>query len=140
MGVCLVLDRILNGAKAREKALDAVWLRNEAISENIANVDTPGYKKKTVAFEEFLNDAMESGIKGKTTNKKHIPIGGSNIDDVSPKIIEDSKSSSYRLDGNNVDIENETVAMAKNTIQYNTLVQSLNGYYKKMKSVIREGR
>ncbi|MCX8130329.1 MAG: flagellar basal body rod protein FlgB [Clostridia bacterium] len=135
-----MLEKIFSGAKTREKALNAALLRNEAISDNIANVDTPGYKRKIVAFEEFLSNAMDSGIKGKITDKKHIPIGGTKIDNVTPRIIEQNNSTNYRLDGNNVDIENEMAAMAKNTIQYNTLVQSLNGYFRKIKSVIKEGR
>lgn len=136
-----MLERIFNKTKVVEKALDASWLRNEAISQNIANVDTPGYKRKTVSFEEYLDVAMEdSGFRGKRTNIRHIPIGGSNVDEVEPRLAEDHKSLSFRLDGNNVDIDNEMAAMAKNTIQYNTLAERISGQFRKMKSVINEGR
>ena len=136
-----MLERMLDRTKIMEKAIDASWLRNEAISQNIANVDTPGYKRKTVAFEEFLNDAIEgSTFKGKMTNNRHIPIGTSDIDNVNLKVSEDNTSLSVRLDGNNVDIENEMAQMAKNTIQYNTLIQRISGTFKSLKSVIAEGR
>lgn len=136
-----MLGRIFNNTKVVEKSLDASWLRNEAISQNIANVDTPGYKRKTVSFEEHLSQAIDdSGFRGKRTNPRHIPIGGSDISGIEPRVMEDNKSLSYRLDGNNVDIDNEMAAMAKNTIQYNTLVQRMNGQFSKIKSAINEGR
>ena len=136
-----MLDRILSRTKPLEKALDATWLRNEAISQNIANVDTPGYKRKTVLFEELLNQAIsDSKFEGFRTDKRHIPIGKSSMDEVNPTVMEDSKSLSMRLDGNNVDIDKEMADMSKNTIQYNTLIQRISGSFRTIKSVISEGR
>jgi len=137
----MMLDKILNRTKALEKALDATWVRNEAISQNLANVDTPGYKRKNVEFEEYLKQAIDgNNLTGFRTDKRHIPIGGRNIDEVEIKTTEDNSSLSMRLDGNNVDPEREMALMAKNTIQYNTLVQRLSGSFKGIKSVISEGR
>lgn len=136
-----MLDRILNRSKILEKSLDASWLRNEAISQNIANVDTPGYKRKTVSFEDQLQQAIDgSSFKGFRTDPRHIPIGGSNVDNIDIAVTEDNKSLSMRLDGNNVDIESEMALMAKNSIQYNVLTQSLNSEFKRIKSAINEGR
>jgi len=136
-----MLGKLFNGSRILEKSLDASWVRNEAISQNIANVDTPGYKRKTVSFEEYLNEAMDdSGFRGRRTDRRHIPIGGGNIDDIGIRITEDNKALSYRLDGNNVDIDNEMASMAKNTIQYNTLIQRINGQFRKLRSAINEGR
>ncbi len=136
-----MLDRILNRSTVLEKALDATWLRNEVISQNMANVDTPQYKRKTVQFEEFLNSAMDQkGIKGFTTNERHIPVGKANIDKIPLRVTEDNQALNNRLDGNTVDIENEMASLAKNYIQYNTLTQKLNGEFRKLKSVISEGR
>jgi flagellar basal-body rod protein FlgB len=134
-----VIDRLFNQTKLLEKALDATWLRNEAISQNIANVDTPGYKRKSVAFEEYLSEA-ESGLKGIRTDKRHIPIGERDVDSIELKVSEDNQSLSMRLDGNSVDIDSEMASMAKNTIQYNTLIQGLDAEFKKIKSAIYEGR
>lgn len=137
-----MLDRVLFGSKVLEKSLDASLLRNEAISQNIANVDTPGYSRKTVSFEEELSDAISknSGFKGKRTDPRHIPIGGRNIDEVGIKVSEDNSANVMRLDGNNVDIENEMAQLAENTIRYNVMIQRMNGIFGRMKSVIREGR
>lgn len=136
-----MFEKITGNLKILEKSLDAAWLRNEAISQNIANVDTPGYKRKSVSFEEALNQAMDgSSFKGNTTDRRHIPIGGSSIDSVGIKIDQDNQSLSMRLDGNNVDIDTEMASMAKNSIKYNTLIQSFNHGIRKIKSVISEGR
>lgn len=140
-GVKLVFERITSNFKALEKALDASWLRNEAISQNIANADTPNYKRKTVEFEEQLNQALgESRLQGRRTHERHIPIGKRSIDNVVPKVTEDHKALSMRLDGNNVDIDNEMASMAKNSIKYNVLVQGLNSGLSRIKYVIGEGR
>ncbi|ADU74815.1 flagellar basal-body rod protein FlgB [Acetivibrio thermocellus AD2] len=134
-----MLGRILAGTDVLEKSLDAALLRNEAISQNIANVDTPGYKRKTVAFEEYLNDARAK-IKGIRTRPEHIPVGARDVMDIDIKVSEDRSSLSMRLDENNVDIEEEMAQMAKNTIKYYLLTQKISGDFNKIKSVIKEGR
>lgn len=136
-----MFNKLTSNYKPLEKALDAAWLRNEVISQNIANVDTPNYKKKTVAFEEYLNDALDGGgFKGNTTDRRHFQIGGSDFDSVDIKVTQDNAGTSYRIDGNNVDIESEMASQAQNDIKYNTLIQGLNKGYKRIKSVIAEGR
>jgi len=137
-----VLDKVLFGTKVIEKSLDASLLRNEAIAQNIANVDTPGYNRKTVSFEEQLRNALSnnSNFVGKRTHPKHIPIGSTSIDDIKINITEDKSDLDMRLDGNNVDIEQEMALMAENHIKYEVLIQRMTGTFNRMKSVIREGR
>ncbi|NLL04903.1 MAG: flagellar basal body rod protein FlgB [Clostridiaceae bacterium] len=136
-----MLDRILFETKVVEKSLNASLMRNEAIAHNIANVDTPGYSRKTVSFEEKLKDAIyKNSFKGKRTDPRHIQIGASGIDEVKINIIEDKSSLDMRLDGNNVDIEQEMAQMAENNIKYEVLIQRMIGSFNKMKTVIREGR
>jgi len=135
-----MLDRILSSTGIYEKSMDAALLRNEAISQNIANVDTPGYKRKSVAFEEYLNDATSGRIKGIRSHPKHIPVGKKDVEDVDIKVGVDANSQSMRLDGNNVDIEVEMAEMAKNTIGCNVMAQKISNEFSKIKSVINEGR
>lgn len=131
-----MLEKILARTGFIEKALDASWLRNEVIAHNIANVDTPGYKKKTVAFEEYFNDYRnEMLLKGPEV--KRVIDQASEIE---PKVRTDYSKLSTRLDGNNVDIEAEMALMAKNTIKYNTLIQRISGSFRSIKTVINEGR
>ena len=132
-----MLNRIFDNTKLSEKALDAAWLRNSTITQNISNIDTPGYKRKTVKFEEVLNKYTESGFKGLKTHEKHINIGrDSYIDNIKIRVETDNQNLSSRLDGNNVDIDTEMASMAKNTIKYYTLVQTISASLKRMKTVI----
>lgn len=121
-----------------EKSLDATWTRNEVISNNVANVDTPNFKRSTVSFEGELNKALDNNVFDlRTTDQRHISLKNN---DLTIKVDQDHASLQYRLDGNNVDIEAEMAEMAKNSIRYNTLVQKVTGEYKKLKYVISEGK
>ncbi|NLG87988.1 MAG: flagellar basal body rod protein FlgB [Clostridiaceae bacterium] len=124
-----MLNKLLFPRNNLEKSLDAAWLRNDVISQNIANVDTPNYKRKEVLFEEFLNSEMKYS---RISNGKSRLQGSGDI-----KVIEDNKNYSYRLDGNNVDIEREMAKLAENTLRYNTLIQRMNGQFNKIRTVIR---
>lgn len=136
-----MIERLFSRTKLQEKALDAAYLRNETIAQNIANVNTPGYKRKTVAFEQYLNKALdENSFEGIRTDKRHIPIGQRDISEVKIEVREDYSSTSMRIDGNNVDIEAENADMAKNTIKTYTLVRSLGDEFRRLRSVISEGR
>jgi flagellar basal-body rod protein FlgB len=115
-----------------EKKLDAVWLRQQVISSNIANAATPGYKSKSLEFESIL-DRQLSVTDG---NDRSIQDA---LDKVQPKIVE-QEGTSAREDGNNVDEDKESVEMARSLIEYNYLVSSLNSQINRMKYVITEGR
>lgn len=126
--------------KVLEKALDAVWLRNQVIANNISNVDTPGYKRYDVHFEEQLNSAMK-----RMDNRRNSTSNGykqktrSSVEEVEPKIIR-TYGTTMRPDGNNVDIDVEMSNLAKNVVQYNALIQKLSRQFQRMKTVIQEGR
>ena len=134
-----MIDKLLSDTNVMQKSLDAAWSRNEIISQNIANVDTPGYKRKDVAFEEYLVNSKKK-ITGNRTDVRHIPISPSDIDSVEPTVTQDYSKLSMRIDGNNVDIDTEMAELAKNSIKFNALTQMLNGSFSKIKSVISEGR
>lgn len=132
---------LYNNIDKYKSALDAAWARNEAIAGNIANADTPGYKRKDVAFEEYLQEAVSArNFKGYRTNPRHIPIGTDSVNSIKPRIVQDNSNFSMRLDGNNVDIENEMALLAKNAIVYNTVIQRTSGEFRKLRNVINEGR
>lgn len=140
MGVSKMLfDKIGNNTKTLEKALDASWLKNEAISNNIANVNTPGYKKTYVRFEEQLAAAAEFQIGSLKKDKDFLPIGNDIKDIPAPEILQDSFTSARR-DGNNVDVDVEMAEMAKNTIKYNALITQLSKQFGNIRIAINEGR
>jgi flagellar basal-body rod protein FlgB len=135
-----MIDRISNNTRLIEKSLDASWLRNEAISNNIANVNTPGYKKSYVKFEDALaNSIGQATITGNLRRDSHIPIGKNAALSVNPEISTE-EFTSVRRDGNNVDIDVEMAELAKNTIKYNSLIAQLTKEFRKMSLVINDGR
>lgn len=131
-----MLNGIYNNIDFYKKALDGTWERHKTIAHNIANENTPNYKRKIVSFEDQLRQAIDTNkLSLIKTHEKHIGIGKNSF---APKIIED-KSTSYRLDGNNVNIDTETADLAKNTIMYDALIKQITGEFDKIKNVITEG-
>lgn len=123
-----------------QKGLDVSWKRSEIISNNIANAETPNFKASRLEFENVLKSKLgrSNGVKMKTSNNKH-QRDTDVVLNTQPVIKKDS-SVSMRLDGNNVDIENEMVEMAKNNLLYQTLIQKASKEVAKIKYAIREGR
>ena len=133
-------NKIFKPMDVMGKGLSASWQRNAVIRNNIANVETPGFKASYLEFESlFKRAAEEGGFVGTRTHAKHIPIGRGDINDVRPMIFQ-SRELSMRADGNNVDIESENVRMAQNSIYYNTLMEKLNSEIRRLRLAISEGR
>ena len=116
-----------------DKAADASWLRNEAISNNIANADTPGYKRQDVAFEAELKKAIGYN-RYESTDAKVSRLKTRRLE---ARPYTDSAGFSYRLDGNNVDIENENVMLAENQLKYQGLLTSINNEFTNLQSVMK---
>lgn len=116
-----------------EKAADAAWLRNECIANNIANVDTPGYKRQDVDFESVL--ARELGCADSRNMDRR--VGSIKSHRLNVGAYTDASAYSYRLDGNNVDIETENVYLAENQLKYNGLLNSINQEFKNLQSVMK---
>ncbi len=115
-----------------DKAADGAWLRNEAISNNIANATTPNYKRQDVAFE----DALRSSILGATEGSLDRKVHNANLSTVKPTVFTDSGQVSYRLDGNNVDPETENIYLAKNQLYYQGVLNGINHEFETMKTAM----
>lgn len=116
-----------------DKAADASWLRNTAISNNIANVDTPNYKRQDVAFESELKKALGYN-RYQTMDSKVANVKSSRLN---AQVYTDYSEYSYRLDGNNVDIENENVMLAENQLKYQGLLTSINQEFTNLQTVMK---
>lgn len=116
-----------------DRAADAAWQRNEAISNNIANVDTPGYKRQDVAFESVLQQALGNNRYESMDDK----VANVDLSRLRGRAYLDYANYSYRLDGNNVDIENENVMLAENQLKYQGLISSINQEFTNLKTVIK---
>ena len=118
----MINSNIYDYVNVLDKAADASWMRQEAISNNIANVNTPGYKRQDVAFEDSLQEAI-SNSRYRSTDEK---VANLSKADLRIRSYTDSSGFSYRLDGNNVDIDTENAALARNQLKYNALGDSIN--------------
>ena len=120
-----------------EKALNGTWQRQKAISNNIANSETPGYKAIAVNFEDELKSEMKKiqtasgSVASKTKSVETI--------EKSPVSVY-SRSSSSRLDENNVDVDSENIDMTKAQLQYYYLVQGVSDSYSRLKYAISGGK
>lgn len=115
------------------KAADATWLRNTAISNNIANQSTPGYKRQDVDFEGTLQQELNKSKYMSLDDKvKNLHMNHLNV-----KTYTDSSSYSYRLDENNVDPDQEYAELASVQIRYNALIDSMSSEFARIKSVIK---
>ena len=115
------------------RAADAAWQRNDAISNNIANVDTPGYKRQDVAFESVLQQALGNNRYQSMDDK----VANVNLSRLRGRAYVDYANYSYRLDGNNVDIENENVMLAENQLKYQGLISSINQEFTNLQTVMK---
>nr|WP_319488417.1 flagellar basal body rod protein FlgB [uncultured Caproiciproducens sp.] len=119
-------------ANLLSKDLDGLWARQQEISDNISNVETPGYKSKSVSFEDQLKKVMSDGSEnsGELNDK---------IKNTTPTInISDDES--LRLDGNNVDVEKENIELARTQINYNYSLRELSDYFSRLRYAITDGK
>lgn len=129
----MINSNVFNYINVLDKSADASWLRNEAISNNIANADTPGYKRQEVAFESELTKALGNN-RYKNMDSK---VANAKTDKLNPRTYTDYEGYSYRLDGNNVDPETENVMLAANQIKYSALMDSITAEFNNLKAVMR---
>lgn len=129
----MINSNVFDYVNVLQKAADASALRNEVLSNNIANVDTPGYKRQDVDFETQLRRALRS-TRFKSVDAR---VGNINLSELNARVYTDSPGYSYRLDGNNVDIDTEGTEIAANQIKYNGLSTSWNQEFANLKLVLK---
>ena len=110
--------------KVMEKDLEGLAKRFKATSRNMANVNTPGYARRNVSFENELKDVIYSDRKLRmtVTNQGHIPSRPRRVADVIPAEIK-VNDEMYRLDENNVDPEREMVILAETRMMYTAMTR-----------------
>lgn len=116
-----------------DKSADAAWIRHEVISNNIANADTPGYKRQDVNFEGELRRALGNS-RYKTVDAR---VSDLNLNRLKPRTYTDYSNFSYRVDRNNVDIDTENVMLASNQLKYNAIMTGVNQEFSNLKLVMK---
>ena len=108
------------------KLLDAAVLRQEAVATNIANAETPGFRRVDLApdFAVQLKARVAAGDFAKTSES------------IRPQLAEDQTARSVRPDGNTVEIERELMAMNRNSVEYQFLTEIVSNNIKQLKLAI----
>ncbi len=122
-----MLDKLTGRNDILKSAMQASMIKKDVILNNIANADTPGYKKKTVVFDQLLDQAL----------KRETLTGQLSLDKVKPRIETMHEGFSYRLDENNVNMELEMVDLYATSVKYDTMVGSVVNNYKRIGLVVR---
>ena len=118
-----------------KSAADASWTREEVLTNNIANVDTPNYKRQDVEFSSYLANALQRS--GKNSASLSQIVNNVNYNDLAIRTYTDNSTLSYRTDGNNVDLSTENVELASEQINYNALIDSMNNEFSRFKAVLK---
>lgn len=119
-----------------ENALDTSGLRQRVIANNLANVNTPGFKRSEVPFSIALSKASEA-LPMQTTNPAHLrQVSGRRN---AGQIIQ-PRNSSMRVDGNNVDVDFEMASLADNELRYAVLTELTGRYFRGLTNVINSPR
>ncbi|CUX49162.1 flagellar basal body rod protein FlgB [Clostridium sp. C105KSO13] len=120
-----------NSISMVEKSLDYLWEKQQAISNNIANAETPGYKSKYVTFEESYRERLQEALKAKDPSQVQKAISGART-----TIMEASKESA-RLDGNNVNADVQLIEMSRTALQYQYGLNAINSDIARLSTAIK---
>ncbi len=116
-----------------DRAADASWLRQTTIANNLANVDTPGYKRQDVEFQDIL----EHELRSTHTSSLQKAVDRVSLDSLEANVYTDYGSYSYRLDRNNVDVDTENVELASEQLRYQTLTSAVTQEFSRFSSVLK---
>lgn len=120
-----------------QKMMDTAMLRGRVIANNIANVNTPGYRRVEVAFEEALRSALDrTKLKGARTDEKHLAMGRKDISGVNAEAYH-PYDPTLPSGVNNVDIDMEMAKLAETQLAYNYAVRLGQGVFKKLNAAIQ---
>ncbi len=117
------------------QSLDTAALRQKVVSNNIANLNTPDFKRSYVPFDEELHQAR-GRMSMTRTHSAHL---NGRISDNDPRVVTED-ATTRRTDGNNVDLDQEMLDLVTNQLRYNTIIQQISGKYANWRYIITDGR
>ena len=124
-----------------QRTMDVSMIRQDVIANNIANADTPNFKRSEVNFEAQLKRALDSEtprtMHAAMTNSRHIPFNQSmDYRNVMPRRVLDYLSQTDN-NGNNVNTEQESMLLLQNQLRYNLLARSVANQFSRVNIVLR---
>lgn len=114
-----------------DRAADASYIRQNVLAHNLANVDTPTYKRSEVDFQSVL----ERELYNTHTREAHSAVKRLNLSRLKPKVYEDMSNFSYRTDRNNVDVDTESMEIASEQLRYQLITTAVSDEVKRFKVV-----
>lgn len=129
----MINSNIFNYINVLDKAADAAYTRQDILANNLANSSTPNYKRQDVQFESLL----QASLAGDGNLDDKISQLNQNLGDLNGFVYTDHSSLSYRLDGNNVDVDQEEAYLAENQIRYQTLIDMMNQEFSRYDIVLK---
>lgn len=120
-----------------QKGLDASSQRQRVLSNNVANADTPNFKRSDVDFQKVLGQALGE-VGGDLPLKVTSPLHLQKMDTANLSGVVTDQSSTFRTDGNNVDIEREMTNVAENGLYYNSVTQAVSSQLGLLRMVIKQ--
>lgn len=128
--------------QAVARSMDGFSLRHQAIANNIANINTPGYVKQEVNFEESLLTALEEHDRPSASSYEQSLMDGIHVTDShnNPLLSWEPRTSKapdapQRLDGNRTPVESEMSAMAMNTVKYNAVAAAVQKDFQLLRTI-----
>lgn len=128
-----MMDLYGNGLLLGEKTLDSLWMRQNLTMNNIANVDTPGFKSQYMTFENELAQKIRSALTVKKTSMKNVARG---IENMRPS-VHTTLNELTRLDENNVDMDQEQVELARTAYEYQFMISSVSSDLSRLRSAAK---
>lgn len=119
-----------NNIALTSKSMEYLWGKQQITLQNLANVDTPGYKSKYVTFEDVFRTRLEQASMSRDDEKIAEAIDDSHF------IVHDTGDESARLDENNVDADVESVELTRATLQYMYTAQAITSDIARLRTVI----
>ena len=114
-----------------DKTMDVSWQRETLITNNIANDDTPGYKRQDIEFDSVLRSAILNSHERSLDQA----VAAIQDEDLEGIVYTDYENYSYRIDGNNVDMDTENVELASEQLRYSTLTTSVTNQFSRFEMV-----
>ena len=128
-----MMDLYGNGLLLGEKTLDSLWMRQNLTMNNIANVDTPGFKSQYMTFGNELARKIQSALSVKKTSMKNVARG---IENMRPS-VHTTLNESTRLDENNVDMDQEQVELVRTAYEYQFMISSVSSDLSRLRSAAK---
>ena len=141
-GICLTIFRLKGGdfmavsglygnsIGMMSKALDFLWEKESVISNNLANVETPGYKAQYVTFEEEFQNRLKAASADPSGAAVRDAVGASRY------TVHTSRNETARADGNNVNADSEMMELTRTSLQYQYLLRSVSSDISRLNTVI----